>query len=63
MGDIPPELQPDSPEDYERRKRRMWLGIGIPGVIGAGLALALGIPWWIVAIFVVLLASGVFLNT
>lgn len=63
MSDVPPELRPDSPEDYERRKRTMWIGIGVPAVLASGLALALGIPWWIVLIFVVLVASGVFLNT
>ena len=63
MSDVPPELRPDTPEDYARRKHRMWIGLGVPTVIASLLALALGIPWWAVAIFIVVVASGVFLNS
>jgi hypothetical protein len=63
MDDLPPELRPESEEQYQRRRQRMWLGIGIPSVIGAGLAIALGVPWWIVLIFLVLEAIGIFFST
>jgi hypothetical protein len=63
MSDIPPELRPESTEDYERRKRRMWIGLGVPTLLASGLAIALGVPWWIVAIFIVVVASGLLVNT
>jgi hypothetical protein len=41
----------------------MWAGIGIPTLIGAGLAWALGVPWWIVLLVVVGVAAGIFFST
>jgi hypothetical protein len=61
--DLPPELRPESPEDYERRRRTMWFGIGAPTVIGAVLAMALGVPWWVVAVVVVGVGLGIFFST
>jgi hypothetical protein len=63
MSDVPPELRPETTEEYERRKRRMWFGLGIPTLIGSALAIALSVPWWIVAIFIAIVASGLLINT
>jgi hypothetical protein len=61
MSDLPPELRPESDEDHTRRVQRMWLGLGVPTLIAAVIALALGMPWWIVLIFIVVVAVGVVL--
>ena len=63
MSDLPPELQPESAETSRRRRQRMWLGVGIPSLMGAALAVALGIPYWIVLIFLALEAIGIFFST
>jgi hypothetical protein len=63
MSDIPPELRPDTEEEYQKRRQRMWIGIGVPSLIGALLAVALGVPWWIVAIFIALEAITIFFTT
>ena len=60
MSDIPPEL---TEEEYQKRRQRMWIGIGVPSLMGAGLAVLLGVPWWIVAIFIVLEAFTIFFST
>lgn len=41
----------------------MLAGIGVPAAIGAVVAGLLGIPWWIVLIFLVVVALGILLNS
>ena len=63
MSDLPPELRPEPEEMSERRRRRMWLGIGIPTLAAAVLAGLLGVPWLIVIGFCALVAAGIIFGT
>jgi hypothetical protein len=60
---LPPELMPETEADHERRRRSMWLGIGIPIAMCGVLAVLLGVPWWIVLLVVVGVGVGIFLST
>jgi hypothetical protein len=39
------------------------LGIGLPSLLAGLVAVGLGIPWWIVLIFLALVAVGIVFNT
>jgi hypothetical protein len=41
----------------------MWIGFGLPAVVAGIMALALGIPWWVIAIVLVVLTVGLLFNT
>lgn len=52
-GGGPPTLRAVTPVDDEARQRRIrrGVGFGIPTVVCSALVLALGLPWWLVGIF------------
>lgn len=55
--------RPFGPEDPSAYRRKILLGIGIPSLLAGIVAIALGIPWWIVLIFLAVVALGTVLNT
>ena len=64
LDPLDPPKRPATDSDERRRTRiRMLAGVGIPSVIGAVVAGLLGIPWWIVVIFLFVVAAGILLNS
>ncbi len=59
----PPEPPSTDPDDQRRNRTKMLAGVGVPALIGAVVAGLLGIPWWIVAIFLGLVVVGILLNS
>jgi hypothetical protein len=60
MSELPPGSRPtgDRPDadDDPARKFRVWAGIGLPTVVAGLVAGLLGIPWWIVGLFCLVIA-------
>ncbi len=59
----PPEPPSSDPDDQRRNRIKMLAGVGVPALIGAVVAGLLGIPWWIVAVFLGLVVLGILLNS
>lgn len=59
----PPQPPSTDPDERRRTRVRMLAGVGVPSVIGSVVAGLLGIPWWIVVIFLVIVALGILLNS
>jgi len=45
------------------RRIRLWIGFGVPSVVAGIVAIALGIPWWIIVIVLAVLVVGMVFNT
>ena len=58
-----PQPPPSDPAEDRRRRLKVLAGVGIPALIGSIVAGMLGIPWWIIMIFLVVIALGVLLNS
>ncbi len=59
MSPVNDDLRDLAPDPEERRRQRIiqWLGIGVPSLVGGIIALLLGMPWWIVAGFLAVVAA------
>lgn len=51
-----------TPEMQRARKIRLGLGVGVPTLVAALVAGLLGVPWWLLLAFCVVIAVGVLIG-